>query len=165
MRFAFECYGDQEVFRFLREQLDLALSPRHSYSQGEVINDLLVRRNASLGMVDEDRSASHHARRDSMKVIRSGVDIEHRCEGDRHLIVIKPDLERCFFNAMNRVGIKPTCAESPGKLHRLLAAPRGRPHHAFAADLRTLLDASRRRSVATFLTEIADALRGILDRP
>ena len=47
---ACECYADEDVLVVIREVCGLPLRPRHSASQGNVINDLLVRCVAELGI-------------------------------------------------------------------------------------------------------------------
>ncbi len=164
--FAFECFADQEVFRFLKDDLHLPLSGIHSDTQGEVINDLLLRGLARIGMVDEDPLASHHNERDRMKVGSSHEDLEFRWakrDGTtRHLVIVKPDLEECFLRSLKRLGLESELATDARKLHRLLGKRRTRAHSNFRADLKRLHDEGRKKNTPTFITRIEDHLRQIL---
>jgi hypothetical protein len=162
--FAFECFADQDVFLFLRDHCKLPLSGRHSYGQGEVINDVLVRKRALVGIVDEDPGSSHHPLRDQMELLQQTPDLELRRRDKRYLFILKPALEGCFLRCMKRVGLKPQVAGDASELERRLANPEARHanHQRFRDDLRKLYDEARERKIATFLTELDDKLRTVL---
>jgi hypothetical protein len=46
---AVECYADLDVFHFLRDTLRVPLRKFHAFSQGEVVNRVVVRQRAELG--------------------------------------------------------------------------------------------------------------------
>lgn len=76
LRFEYECYADEDVVLFLRDHCRLPPRTRHSFGQGEVVNDLLKKDQAAIGMVDEDPGSSHHPLRDQMEVIQWKLSIE-----------------------------------------------------------------------------------------
>ena len=115
MRLAVECFADHTVFRFLREHCGFTnLQALHAYSQGEVVKAVLVDGLAEVGMVDEDPNKSHHRKRDEAKLVTPGVDVEVRSLDGRHLSIVKPDLERCHLNAMNRLKLQ-TAFKGPSR--------------------------------------------------
>jgi hypothetical protein len=101
--FAFECFADQDVFLFLRDERKLTVSGLHSYGQGAVVTSVLTKRRAVVGMVDEDPRSTHHRLRDQMQVILSTSSLELRMREDRYLIIVKPELEECFLRSMKVV--------------------------------------------------------------
>jgi hypothetical protein len=159
---AFECYADQDVYLFLRD-LGLRLEKRHSYSQGEVINDLLKDR-AEIGFVDEDPRSSHHRARDAMAVVHASHDIAVRSREDRHVLVIKPTLEEAFLNGIRRLNVDSALPRHPSELERRLAHPDARhPDHVlFRRELGRLREASLERKAPTFITELEEQLRRLI---
>ncbi len=157
--FAFECFADQDLFLVLRDACGLPLDKRHSYSQGEVVNDVLVHGYARIGLVDEDPGRSHHRRRDSMAVVRRTDDVEHRSSGGRHLIVVRPDLEQCFLRGMVAAGVQ--LPSQLANLERRLADsdPRRSAHVAFREELESL-----RERRGSFVAEIERIVRSILEQ-
>ena len=159
MRVAVECYADLDLFRFLREDCNLTgLSDAHSHSQGEVINDVFARDRADIGIVDEDPLSTHHRLRDQMVVVETGVDTETREHHGRQLIIVKPDLERCFIRAMGRVGLKSSFG-TPSAMHQALASSSTRKHQVFRDELKSLRVACKERGMRSFVVEIEDRLR------
>ncbi len=136
----------------------------HSGSQGDVINDVFIRRKAEIGMVDEDPGKSHHRLRDEMHVVESRRDVELRRREDRHLIIIKPELEECFLRSMKRVDLDTKLPKRAGDLQSVLNLPNQPKHKAFQAELAQLYRTSREKNVPTFVTELADFLRMLLQR-
>jgi hypothetical protein len=161
--FAYECYADGDVFFFLRDDRRLPLQKLHSYSQGEVVNDLLVRGRAEIGMVDEDPQASHHKLRDRMRVIVSTNDLELRSEGDRHLIIVKPELEECFRRSMKRAGLPSSLPQQPTELRAMLNVPNHSKHKLFREELESLYRESKARNVQTFITELEGIVQKLLE--
>jgi len=164
--FAFECFADQEIFQFLRIDLQLPLLGVHSDSQGEVINHLLLKGRARIGMVDEDPFTTHHAERDRMEVLRSTDALEYRrAKRDgipRHLLIVRPDLESCFLRSLNKLGLESKLARGTRELHRLLGKRRSRYRSVFREDLKSLHSESKGKRTSTFITELEDILRQIL---
>ncbi len=159
-RLAFECFGDQDIFHHLQLRCHLPLEPVHSYSQGEVIRDL-SRGKADAGVVDEDPGKSHHGERDRMAVVSSDAGLEVRAARGRWLFILAPDLETCFFEAMQRVGEKPSCGKNPAELHRRLGTPGKSAHDLFRSDLERLRQAARARKLPVFLTLLEERLRAL----
>ncbi len=158
---AYECNADKDLYSVLSSPPEINTAGLHSFSQGEVINDLMVRNKASIGIVDEDPGKSHHRERDKMNVILDGPEVELRKSGQKHLIIIKPDLESCFLAAMKRVGLTSNIAQDPGTLHRILMTSGSRRHGEFCEELRDLRKASNDKNVKTFITEIDAVLRDL----
>lgn len=158
---AFECYADQDVYLFLRETLAFPFTRQHSYSQGEVINDLLKKERADIGLVDEDPGASHHRSRDAMTVVASTTDVELRSHGSRHLFILKPNLERCFLKGVARLGLPSDLPSNASELERRLAHPdkRHADHQLFRRELELLHRESVSKRTATFLTDLEHHLR------
>jgi len=159
LKFAYECYADQDVFFFLKDECKLPLDRFHGFGQGEVVNEVLVRRRADVGMVDEDPRSSHHGRRDTMDVVSETNDLQLRRSNDRHLIVVKPNLEQCFLRSMKRLDLPSTLGERPQDLRARLNLPKHSAHKGFQRDLSTLYQVSKERKVATFITELEELLR------
>jgi len=161
LTFAFECYADEDVVIFLREHCKLRLKGRHSYGQGEVVNDLLRRDRANIGMVDEDPGSSHHPLRDAMQIVESTEDVEVRQKSGRHLLILKPELEECFVRSMKRAGVALTVAQSAKELQRLLNVPHPPSHTTFRKQLEDLRKAATAHHIPTFITDLEKAIRGI----
>jgi hypothetical protein len=121
--FAFECFADREVARFLRLACGLRFKEIHAYSQGEVVNEVTERGRAIAGMVDEDPGRTHHRRRDAMAVISRTDDLEVRRGDNRHLVIVRPDLETCFLRSMDKLGLN--CALG-GRRSNAASDPRDR---------------------------------------
>ena len=160
--FAFECYADQDIVVVLREECGLPLKKRHSFGQGEVINDLLRNDRAEIGMVDEDPLSSHHPLRDTMHVDEVTQDVEHRRRANRHLIILKPELEECFIRSMNRAGVQLTVAPNPNELQKVLNIPNHPKHEEFRQQLRDLRQAAKAKHVPTFITDLERIVRASL---
>lgn len=94
--FAYECYGDEDVFRFLRDECRLPIRNSHGFGQGDVVNAVFVKQTADVGMVDEDPFSSHHSARDKAQVVSTTDDLILCRQGNRHLIIVKPDLRGVF---------------------------------------------------------------------
>jgi hypothetical protein len=156
---AFECYADQDLVLFLREECNLALDARHSFGQGEVINDLLKKAVADFGIVDEDPNSSHHPLRDQMRVVWKTDNLELRERSGRHLIIVKPELEDCFLAGVRRVKLESTLPSKPKDLQRLLNIPGHLAHSVFRQELRDMHRAARERKVPTLVTDLEDAVR------
>jgi hypothetical protein len=159
IRFAFECYADQDVVMVLRDECQLPLKRRHSFGQGDVVNDLLRSDQAEIGMVDEDPLSSHHPLRDKMHVEQTTEDVEIRRRQGKRLVILKPDLEECFIRSMKRVGVPLTVARNAKELHEILNIPNHPKHAEFREQLRELLDASRAKHVPAFITDLEQAVR------
>ena len=162
LTFAYECYADGDVFLFLRDHCKLPIKKLHSYSQGEVINDLLVRNRAEVGMVDEDPLSSHHKLRDQMQVVEGNDDLELRIKQDQHLIIVKPELEECFVKSMKRVRLDSKLPAQAKELQRILSVPNRSQHEVFREELTMLYRESKAQNVQTFVTRIEAVLRRLL---
>ena len=127
-----------------------------------MINDVFVKHRAEFGMVDEDPGKSHHQLRDQMHVVESRRDVELRRREGRHLIVIKPELEECFLRSMKRAGLDTELALNVRDLQAILNLPDHPKHRVFRAELARLYRTSRQKNVATFVTDLADVLRGLV---
>lgn len=160
--YAFECYADEDVVLFLRDQRKIALQTRHSFGQGEVVNDLLKKTVADIGMVDEDPGSSHHPLRDQMQIVWATDDLELRERSGRHLIVLKPELEYCFLAGVRRTALVSQLPSKPKELQRVLNIPGHPSHSVFRQELEALYQAARTRRVSTFVTDLEDAMRKIL---
>jgi hypothetical protein len=104
---AFECYSDEDVLA------------------------------ARLGLVDEDPLGTHHVLRDRLEVVSRSQSIEIRRSGERYLVVLRPDLERCFLASVKRLKCESKLPDDHRALRRLLVP--GHPKHAlFRAELKAL---------------------------
>jgi hypothetical protein len=160
---AFECYADEDLVAFAGETFGLRLQKSHEGGQGEVVNRLLRQGTADVGLVDEDPGRTHHPLRDRMDVVASTDFVEHRRAGDRHLIIVKPDLEQCFRRCVERLGLASGLPARAEDLRRMLSVPGKNVHARFRAELRALYEASverRARSLVTDLEAIFRAIRG-----
>ena len=162
MVFAYECYADEDIFRFLRDECKLPLRGFHGFGQGEVINAVLVKQTAEIGMVDEDPFSSHHRQRDNTQVVSTTTDLIARRQGNRHLIIVRPDLEECFLRSMSRVNIESVLPRRAGELRSILNIPHHPKHQKFREELGALYRASKARPVETFVTELEKIVRDLL---
>ena len=165
MRLAVECFADHTVLRFLKEDCALSmLQDLHVYSQGEVVRAVLIQGLAEVGMVDEDPNKPHHRKRDETQLIAQGVDVDVRALGGRHLLIVKPDLERCYLKAVKRLKLE-TGFGGPSEMHAELSRGwQSRKHRDFAKELADLRAVSREKSIPCFVTELEDALRSLVSR-
>lgn len=162
VRFAFECYADGDVLAFLKQTCGLPLASLHAFGQGEVINEVLVRRRARIGMIDEDPGQVPSRALASMQVVERGPDIEWRRQGDRHLIVVKPELEPCLLRTFTRVRLDSALPRRADELHRLLTVPNRRKHDLLRSELATAHERAKARGLATFTAELERVVRAIL---
>jgi hypothetical protein len=128
-------------------------------SQGEVINDLLNRDRAQIGLVDEDPRSSHHRRRDGMRIVDDGDFVQLRVDKGKHLFLLKPNLEECFLRSMKEANIPSALGESFQEVHRKLGAKRSQAHKLFSEELKKMDAQSRNR---TFLNELEKLLTEVL---
>lgn len=161
LTFAYECYADEDIVAFLRDHCRLPLRKRHSYGQGEVVNDLFRNARADVGMVDEDPGSSHHPLRDKAHVDQRTQDLEVRRRSGRHLIILKPELEECFIRSMTRAGLPVTIAQTPKALQELLNIPDHSSHREFRQQLRLLHERAIAKKVPTFITDLERIVRGL----
>ena len=146
------------MFFVLRDHCRLPLVRLHSFSQGEVINDLLVRRRVGIGMVDEDPGRSHHRLRDTMQLELENEDIEVRKRDGRHLLVLKPDLEQCFLRSIRRLHAESALPAAAPALRAILNLPNHPKHVTFRQELAQVRELGRSQGVATFVTRLEDAV-------
>jgi hypothetical protein len=156
---AVECFADEDVVAFVRDELKLSVKRLHSFSQGEVIKDVFLKNRAEIGIVDEDPGKTHHRLRDEMQVVSSTVDIEVRRRDGRHLIIIKPELEECFLRSMKRVGVDSKLPSNAGDLQAILNIGGDAKHETFREELALLHRTSRKKKMASFVTDLEDVLR------
>jgi len=161
-RIAFECYADGDLVYFLRLHGNMNLRSFHASGQGEVVNSVLVRKDSELGIVDEDPLATHHRDRDRTELVHATPNIELRRRKDRHLVVVKPDLEQCFRRSVQLVGLKSRLPEDVSELHAALNVDRSPKHEIFRRELKDLYDEAKRRKLSTLVTDIVDALRPLV---
>ena len=157
---AFECFADQDVCIHLRDSRGLRLKLMHEGGQGDVVNQVLVAKKASIGMVDEDPDSSHHRLRDQTELesdLRGGVQV--RQKDGRFLIIVRPELEECFIASAQRAGFKSSLPANPGELRRLLGIP-GHPAHAtFRSELGSLHQIATANRIPTLVTDLEDSLK------
>lgn len=161
-RIAFECYADAVLFQFLRTHCRADLLPFHAYGQGEVVNAVLVRRTCVVGLVDEDPGATHHRERDKANVVSATEWLELRSRGQRHLVIVKPNLERCFLGPLRIAGIESELPQDFAELQALLNVERSPKHAVFRRELDHLLEVSRARKRSTLATNILELLEPLL---
>jgi hypothetical protein len=141
--------------------MKLPIESRHSGSQGDVINNL-KRGLAEIGMVDEDPGSTHHSMRSQMQTVTKSEDLEHRVKGDRHLIIVKPDLESCFLRTAGRIKMETGLPGGWKDLHRILAVQQDKKaHEAFRNALRSCYEhfkSSRRENFVSELVRITKEL-------
>lgn len=162
LTFAYECYADEDVVLFLRDHRHLPLGKRHSFGQGEVVNDLLKKAHADIGMVDEDPGSSHHPLRDQMEVIHRTDDLEIRRKSGRHLVILKPELEDCFLRSMRRASLKTNLPSNPKELQKLLNLPKHPAHETFREELARLYGVAIARGIKTFITDLEHIIKTLL---
>lgn len=97
-----------------------------------------------------------------MRVVYSSTDIEFRRQDDRHLSVIKPELEECFLRGMKRVGLVTNLGSTPRDLQSILNLPNHPKHKVFQQELAALYRESKAKNIETFATEIDEVLRPLV---
>lgn len=164
--FAYECFADADVFRFLKETCQLPLEGFHGFGQGPVVEAVLVKDRAEIGMVDEDPLSSHHRERDRMEAVREleSASLDVRRRNDRYLLIVRPDLEVCFLRSMRRVGLQSKLGDRPADLRTFLNLPRHPRHQLFRQELEVLYSHSRERRIDTLVTDLERAVRSIMRR-
>lgn len=161
--FAFECYADQDLYEILRSECALALEKRHSYNKGEVVKDVFKSGRARVGIVDQDPGTTPPRTLGQAALVRRLGDIELRKHQSRHVLVLCPRLEECFFKGMSQAGITPEIARTPDELHRLLATGHRRRHEKFREELKRLVLESRRRNLKTFIIDLETLLKELIE--
>jgi hypothetical protein len=161
-KFAFECYADADVFAFLRDHCRLALKGFHAGTQGEVVNSVLVKKTSHIGMVDEDPGKSHHRERDRALLVKQTLNLELRRGDEGHLIIVKPDLERCFQRSLSLAKMSSSLPTQPEDLHTLLSTPQGAKHKLFVEELAAMREKSQQLKVDTFATEIESLVTSLI---
>ena len=162
MIFAYECYADQDVFQFLRDDRRLLIRGFHGFGQGEVVNAVFVKQTADIGMVDEDPFSSHHRQRDKAQVVSTTNDLILRRQGDQYLLIVKPDLEECFLRSMRRVTLASNLPQRASDLRAMLNIPTHSKHKVFREELEALHRESKARNVRTFVADLEAILRDLL---
>lgn len=160
--FAFECYADENVYRFLREYCALPLVARHEFGQGPIVTGVFVKRTVDIGLVDEDPGRPHHSERDRAELISRSANVEYRRYGGNHLIIVRPALEECFLRSMRVANLQTELPMKAVELRGLLGQPRGGQHTRFYADLVRLHETSRAEQLTTVVGEIEGLVRTIL---
>lgn len=160
--FAFECYADEDIFIFLRDQRRLPLRKFHGFGQGEVVNALLIRETAEIGMVDEDPGRSHHRERDNTVVVETTTELQMRRRGGRHLILLRPTLEECFLRGMRTLQLASRLPTRESDLHAILNVPNRAKHAQFREELEILYEESRGRRLETFITKLEDVVQPLI---
>ncbi len=151
---AFECYADGDVIDFLLGDCRIPLKRFHAYGQGEVVNAVFVRKRANVGLVDEDPLSSHHRERDKTSLVRDASNLQLRRQGDRFLILLRPDLEACFLRGVSVLGMTSKLPARAPDLHGVLNVPNTSKHDLFRAELRQMHEQSKRRNISTFIAEL-----------
>lgn len=164
MRFAYECFADADVFFFLKTYCRLPLDGFHGFGQGPVVEAVLVKGTAEIGMVDEDPLSSHHRERDRTQLVTESPSLQVRRRNDRHLLIVRPNLETCFLRSMRLVNLQSELGERPTDLHPVLNLPMHPKHRIFRQQLEELHVRARERRVDTLVTELEDAVRNIVQR-
>lgn len=113
-------------------------------------------------MVDEDPFSSHHSARDKAQVVSTTDDLILCRQGNRHLIIVKPDLEGCFLRSMQRVKLDSNLPRQPRELREILNIPTHSKHRVFREELVALYRESKTRKVGTFVADLESILRGLL---
>lgn len=158
---AYECYADEDVFRFLRDQRRLAITGFHAFGQGEVVNAVQKRR-ADIGIVDEDPLASHHGQRDRGAIVKETENPIVRRHGEGHLIVVKPELEPCFLRSTRLVRFDSSLPDRADLLRAALGVPNAAKHRLFRSELAAVYEASVGRGVRTLPVDLEEAVRSLL---
>jgi len=159
--FAYECYADRDVLRFLRETVKRPLEDSHKFGQGAVVNALLVKKTVRVGMVDEDPRSSHHRLRDDMAVLRTTADFELRESDGRYLAILKPELEAAFLRSITLLRIKTSLPDDSSTLRRVLQERNSSLHDVFIRTLRQLYAEARERGKSIFLTDLVAMLEKV----
>jgi len=94
-----------------------------------------------------------------MAVATTTPILEVRRDGKRHLLIVRPELERCFIHSMRLVQLATELPTDVSRLQTILNLPRHPKHERFRQELIELYEESRRRNVRTLMTELCDALR------
>ena len=166
--FAWECFADTDVARCLLIEcgLDFHIDPAdsHAHCQGNVVNHLFHEGKASFGMVDEDPKRSHHSTRDILTFVYRGAYLDWGVFEDKYLIVLKPELERCFLESMKTVELCSAMAKDPKTINEALGKRDHPWHKIFSDELALLYRKSQDTKTVTFITELEDAVREILRR-
>ncbi|MGH7150887.1 MAG: hypothetical protein ACREIU_09320, partial [Planctomycetota bacterium] len=152
-RVAIECFADEDLIHVLARVCGLPLKGLHRFGQGQVVEAVFERGTAEIGIVDEDPDKPHHRTRDATEVAGQTEHVAWRRRGDRHLFLIRPDLETCFLRSWSRFGGTPKgLPERPADLQRLLNRPPPfAAHEAFRRALAALREESRRRRATSFV--------------
>lgn len=159
LTFAYECYADEDVVLFLRDHCRLPLRTRHGFGQGEVVNNLLKKDQADIGMVDEDPGSSHHPLRDQMQVIHSTADVEVRRKSGRLLVIVKPELEDCFLRSVRRIGLVTRVPANPKETQKVLNLLNHPSHQIFRDELSELHKRVSVKKIGTFITDLESLVR------
>jgi len=161
--FAYECFADGDVLSFLQEDCGFPLKGFHAHGQGRVVEAVLVKRTAEIGMVDEDPFASHHSERDRAEIVATTTDLDVRRRGAQHVIIIKPALEECFLRSAKRVGLPSTLPHRAGELRAMLNIRGHSKHRAFREELAALRRESKARDISTFVIDLERFVQGLVD--
>jgi len=161
--FAYECFADGDVFSFLQEDCGFSLKGFHAHGQGRVVEAVLVKGTAEIGMVDEDPFASHHSERDRAEMVATTTDLDVRRRGAQHVIIIKPALEECFLRSANRVGLPSKLPRRASELRAMLNIRGHSKHKVFREELAALRRESQARGIATFVIELETFVRTLVD--
>lgn len=163
-RVAIEWYADEDLVRVLAEACGLPLKGLHRFGQGPVVEAVLERGTAPIGIVDEDPDKPHHRLRDSTEEAEKTENVVWRRRRDRHLFLIRPDLETCFLRSWTRLGETPKgLPNRPADLQRLLNRPPPLgAHETFRRELASLREESRRKRVTTFVADLERMIRGVV---
>ncbi len=161
VKLAYECFADGDVVALLQGTCGLPLEGLHARSQGNVVNCLRGGR-VQIGLVDEDPHGPHHRFRDAMPVVSSTSDVEWRRQADRHLLIVKPELEPCLLTSFARIRFASKLPKTPKELHRLLNVPNPRKHTILRRELSAAHAQAREQGVATLTIELERIVREIL---
>ncbi len=95
---------------------------------------------------------------------RKWTDLEVRKDKGQHLIVVRPELEECFFRSMKRINLKSELSDRPEDLRRILGAPnREHPKHkAFRRELKDLYERAKSKRTPSFILDLEKIVRGQL---
>ncbi len=96
-----------------------------------------------------------------MVVISSTPNLEVRRDGNRFLLIVKPELEPCFLRSVKLVGLESELPTDARRLQAVLNLPRHPKHERFREELKQLYDESRRLKVRTVMTELFEAIRAV----
>lgn len=161
VKLAYECFADGDVVALLQGTCGLPLEGRHARSQGNVVN-LLRDGHVRIGLVDEDPQGPHHRFRDVMPVVTSTSDVEWRRLADRHLLIVKPELEPCLLRSFQRLQFRSSLPKTPRELHGLLNVPNPRQHAVLRRELAVAHAQARDGGVTSLTIELERIVREIL---